>query len=222
MSDQWTQDYDVSGDISPKDPTQLNADDLLAGEVTVRITGFRRHDRKVQPWEIRLAGYDVPWRPCLTMRRAIVRAWGKRSRAYLGRWVRLYRDPETLYAGIKVGGIRISHFSDIPGTITIALQKNDKGKREWTFHPLRPQDIEEAQQDTQQPDPAWAAFVAALEADGYPVDLVDRWHCNEAPNPCPLREIAPANLGSLLAYLQSTEGAATLDEFDTRTTEQNQ
>ena len=210
-------DLDISPHIVAKSD-QLNADDLVGGPITVRIERVSRGDSD-QPVAVHLSGGHQPWKPCKTMLRVMASAWGTRTGVWVGRSVRLFRDPSVLWAGKEVGGIRIEALSHIEGPLRLNLAESKRSKKWQEIGRLTPQD---AEQDTQQPDPAWAAFVAALEAEGYPVDLVDRWHRNEAPNPCPLREIAPANLGGLLAYLQSTEGAATLDEFDTRTTEQNQ
>jgi len=201
--DEWTRDYgDVSEDIAPKDPTQINADDLLAGEVTVLITGFKRYKREKQPWEIRLDGYPVPWRPCRTMRRAIVRAWGKGSRAYLGRRMTLYRKDDVTFKGDEVGGIRISHFSHIRGTFTVFLQKNQQTKQPWTFHPLKtPQDAARTQDRPNAAPMDWDGFRKAL-GDRY--DAVDRYHAETWNRP--LEDLLPADWPGLLAHIDTPEG----------------
>jgi hypothetical protein len=57
-----------------------------------------------------------------------VTAWGSQSSAYIGRRVTLYRDPEVTFGRDKVGGIKVSHLSDIKGQLKVALTVT-RGKR---------------------------------------------------------------------------------------------
>jgi hypothetical protein len=118
---------DLSTTITPKSD-QLNADDFIgAGPRTITITDvrIRQGDQPV------LVHYDgdngKPWLPCKSMRRVLVQAWGPDGKAYVGRRVTLYRDPEVRFGSDEVGGIRISHMSDIKPT-SFALTVT-KGKR---------------------------------------------------------------------------------------------
>jgi hypothetical protein len=118
---------DLSGTIVPKSD-QLNADDLIAGPITVTITKVRGGD-KDQPVVLEIDGGRQPYKPCKSMRRVLIFAWGKNGHAYVGRRLTLYRDPEVKFGGIAVGGIRISHMSDIQNELVMPLTVT-RGKRE--------------------------------------------------------------------------------------------
>lgn len=111
--------------ITPKSD-QLNADDLLAGPITVMITGVRRGSAE-QPVDLLITGRQ-PYKPCKSMRRALIAAWGDDGRAWVGRCMTLYADPEVKFGGVKVGGIRISHLSHIDRDLHLSLTAT-KGKR---------------------------------------------------------------------------------------------
>lgn len=115
----------VGATIAPKSD-QLNADDLIAGPITVRIVSVT-HGNAECPIRVNIEG-RLPYYPCKSMRRVLVSAWGEDGAAYAGRYMTLYRDPEVKYGGIKVGGIRISHLSDIPTDMFMALTVT-RGKR---------------------------------------------------------------------------------------------
>lgn len=118
---------DLTDSIAPNSD-QLNADDLMAGPRTVTITEVRAGSDE-QPVDIHLAEFPGrPWRPSKSMRRVLVAAWGKQSAPYIGRRVTLYRDPEVTFGRDKVGGIKISHLSDIPKQLKVALTVT-RGKR---------------------------------------------------------------------------------------------
>lgn len=118
---------DLSSTIIP-DSSQLNADDLMSGPVTVTIEKVTRGGDE-QPVDIHLVEFPGrAFRPSKSMRRVLVMAWGKESSAYIGRRLTLYRDPEITFGREKVGGIRISHMSDIDKRLVVALTVT-RGKR---------------------------------------------------------------------------------------------
>ncbi len=118
---------DLSDTIIPNSD-QLNADDLMAGPRTVTIAEVVRGNAE-QPVDIHLAEFPGrPWRPSKSMRRVLISAWGKQSSVYIGRRVTLYRDPEVMFGRDKVGGIKVSHLSDIPKQLKVALTVT-RGKR---------------------------------------------------------------------------------------------
>ncbi len=112
---------DLSKTVAPKSD-QLNFDDFPAGKTkTIVIT-----DVKVttgdQPAAIHYEGdAGKPWKPCKSMRRVLMAAWGSDGQTYRGRMVTLYGDPEVKFGGDKVGGIRISHMSHIPHALYLPL-----------------------------------------------------------------------------------------------------
>lgn len=116
---------------------QLNADDLLAAPVTVRITNVRVTDGE-QPVTIGLEGDNHPFKPCKSMRRLLIAAWGAENDGthWVGREMTLYRDPEAKFQGQKVGGIRISHMSHIERDFTVSLAVSRGKKQAYTVKPL--------------------------------------------------------------------------------------
>ena len=117
---------DVSRTIVAKSD-QLNADDLMSGPVTVQVTDVRLTNED-QPIAIHISGGHQPWKPCKTMRRLLVAAWGSDGAAWKGRWLTLFRDPAVKFGGDQVGGIRVSHMSDIPKPLLVSLAVT-KGKK---------------------------------------------------------------------------------------------
>ena len=114
---------------------QLDNADLLAGPRDFTITAVIKRPGD-QPLEITLAEYDRPWRPGLTMRRLLAHIWGKEGDVFVGRRVRLYRDPDVSFGKDKTGGTRLSHASHIERRVTVSLPTS-KGKfGAFTVEPL--------------------------------------------------------------------------------------
>jgi hypothetical protein len=122
--------------ITPKSD-QLNADDLISGPRTVRITDVQAGSSPEQPVSIYFDGDNGrPYRPSKGMRRVLVSMWGADSKAYIDKRVTLYNDPSITFGPEKTGGIRISHASGIDAPLEIALTVK-KGKRKpHTIQPL--------------------------------------------------------------------------------------
>lgn len=117
---------------------QLNADDLLAGPITVRIRDVKTKQGGEQPCWIYYDGdNDKPFKPSKSMARVLVAAWGDDSKAYIGKSMTLFRDPDVKWAGMKVGGIRISAMSGLQRSLTIALTETRGVKKLFTVSPLR-------------------------------------------------------------------------------------
>lgn len=154
---------DIADSISPKSD-QMDYDDLLAGPRTFTITDVRRGPSPDQPVEVGLQEFDRPWRPAKSMRRVLVIAWGPDASQYVGRRVTLFGDPTVKFGGIAVGGIRVSHLSDIPETLSIALTVSRAKRSPYTVEPLPPL---EQPKDTSGRD--W--LVELADTDGDP-DLI--------------------------------------------------
>lgn len=127
---------DISDTIAPKSD-QLNAEDLLIGPRTVTITGVSRGDAD-QPVNVMLAEFGAgrPFKPCKSMRRVMVAAWGKDASEYQGRRMTLYCDPKVRFGGQEMGGIRISHLSDINERMTVALTVTRGRRAPYIVDPL--------------------------------------------------------------------------------------
>lgn len=126
---------------------QINAVDLTGAPRTIKIRAVNVQAGTEQPVTIQIEGDKKYFRPCKSMSRVLVRAWGPDSAKYVGKSLRIYNDPDVLWAGMKVGGIRISHMSDIDGEFTMALAENKKNRKPFTVKPM-PQQRQPAQQQT--------------------------------------------------------------------------
>jgi hypothetical protein len=131
---------DVGATIAPKSD-QLNSDDLISGPMTVTITKVAGNEgTPEQPINIFFEGDNgKPYRPCKSMRRVMVAVWGRDGHEYVGRSMTLYRDPEVMFGGLKVGGTRISHMSHIDKPITMALTATRANRKPFTVQPLKMQ-----------------------------------------------------------------------------------
>lgn len=126
---------DMTDTIKPKSD-QLNADDLIAGPITVVITKVEKASTE-QPIAVRYDGDNgKPYMPCKSMRRVMVQLWGKDASQYVGRSMTLFRDAKVTWAGAEVGGIRISHMSHIEGKQTMSLTASNKAKKPYVVLPL--------------------------------------------------------------------------------------
>lgn len=127
---------DILKTIEPKSD-QLNADDLLGGRtITIKIV-----DTTIEPGDQPVAIHyegdgGKPYKPGKSMRRVIVNAWGADPKLYVGRRMTLYRDDKVIFGGVQVGGIRISHMSDISKSITMALTATRASRKPFTVEPL--------------------------------------------------------------------------------------
>ena len=135
---------DMTKTITPNSD-QLNADDLIAGPRTIKITRVVLKDSKDQPVDVFFEGdNNKPYRPGLSMRRVMVNFWGPDSDAYAGRSMTLYCDPSITFGKDRVGGIRISHMSHLDKTMKMMLTTKRARKNEFTVLPLATNDAEEA------------------------------------------------------------------------------
>jgi hypothetical protein len=160
---------------------QINAADLLGQPRTLRIVSVDVRPGTEQPVSIKIAGDDKVFRPCKSMCRLLVAAWGADSAAYAGRSMTVYNDPDVLWAGMKVGGIRISHMSNLDGPLTLALAENKKNRKPFTVKPLV---IAKAEPAATKPaatlEARLGSFIAALNKTADRAALVALQHRAEA------------------------------------------
>lgn len=121
--------------IVPKSD-QINADDLIGGPLTITITEVRFSGGQEQPVSMYFDGSDKAFRPCKSMCRVLVAAWGADAKEYVGRSLTLYRDPTVKWGGLDVGGIRISHMTHIDTAMTMALTATKGSRKPFTVKPL--------------------------------------------------------------------------------------
>jgi len=130
---------------------QLNADDLISGPRTLVFTSGRivKDGRDIKLVLNYQGDNGKPWKPCKTMGRAMVMAWGLTDDNFAeriaGKAVRAYRDPEVKFGDQgAVGGIRISHMSHIDKAVTVKLTVSQGKKSNFVFQPL-PGVVEQAE-----------------------------------------------------------------------------
>jgi hypothetical protein len=127
---------DMSAVIAPKSD-QMNADDLIAGPRTIIITGVDIRPGTEQPVSVHFEDDGgKPYKPCKSMMRVMVHAWGPDAGKYPGHGMTLYRDEGVTWAGMKVGGIRISHMTGIQREMAMALTATKGNKKMFTVRPL--------------------------------------------------------------------------------------
>ena len=196
---------DLRGTIKPKSD-QLNADDLIGGPVTIRITAVSVAEGE-QPVSISFDGDGgKPFKPGKSMRRVLVNLWGPDGEAYVGRSLTIYRDEQVVFGGVEVGGIRISHMSHLQRETTMALTATKAKRKPFTVRPLV---VEK---------PADKAALAVAPVAGTPLPLIDpdamehaftsiemwldearRAFARLTPDPIALRAWADANAGAFAA-----------------------
>lgn len=122
---------DLRDTIVPKSD-QLNAEQLLGGPITITVSDVRRGGGEEQPVVIHYEGEGGrPYKPCKSMRKVLVFAWGSDGREWIGRSMTIYNRPDVKFGGEEVGGIRISHLSNIDRDIAISLTAT-RGRKEQT------------------------------------------------------------------------------------------
>jgi hypothetical protein len=119
---------------------QLNADDLIPGPRTIKITAARiteanRQKRVTLNFE---GDQGRPFKPCKTMARAMTLVWSiTNEEQFVGKSITVYRDPEVAFGDQgKIGGIRISHMSHIDGPKTVKLTIAQGRKANFVFQPI--------------------------------------------------------------------------------------
>jgi len=157
--------------IEPKSD-QINFDDFAAGITkTIKITKVTGNDGD-QPVSLYFENDNgKPFKPGKSMRRVIVMLWGADAKVYVGRSMTLYGDPDVVFGGVKVGGIRISHMSHIDEPHVLQLTNKKGSKKSFTVRPLKtetktpPSEAEKLAAATKKADAIIAEIQAAEDAD---------------------------------------------------------
>lgn len=127
---------DLRPTIAPKSD-QLNADDLIGQTKTITITGVRLCGEPDQPVAVHFEGDEgKPYKPGKSMRRVMVKVWGDDASKFVGRRMTLYRDDNVKFGGLNVGGIRISHMSDIDRDVAMVLTESKAKRQPFIVKPL--------------------------------------------------------------------------------------
>lgn len=150
-------DVDLRAAAAPKSD-QLNADDLVGAPKTVKITDVKAGTSE-QPVLIHHDG-GKPYKPCKGMIRVMILAWGDKGKDWVGKSMTLYNDPSVKWAGVEVGGIRISHVSHIKTSMTTSVTVSKGQRKPYRVDPLK---VEEVKQPEPYPADKFEASKAAMQ-----------------------------------------------------------
>lgn len=140
---------------------QLNADDIVGGSITITVSAVKRGDSADQPVVIHYQGDNGrPYKPCKTMRRVLIAGWGENGAAWIGRSMTLYNEPSVKFGGVAVGGIRISHMTDIGNGLRLTPNASKGKKQEVIIQPLK---VQSPTKPTISDD-QWQQVLAAVES----------------------------------------------------------
>ena len=187
---------DLSSSIIPKSD-QMNADDLIAGPITIRISKVSADTGSAeQPILVHYEGDNgKPYKPCKSMRRVMVAIWGADGAQFTGRAMTLYRDPSVKWGGLEVGGIRISHMSDMDAPVTMALTATKQSRKPYTVKPL----VIEAKTELTDIDRYAKEFALNLKAGGEAIKI---WWDETSARRAALN-IPAERLGKMTAAIQA-------------------
>ena len=130
---------DLRSTIVPKSD-QLNAEQLLGGPMTITVTEVALGSGDDQPVIVHYVGEEGrPYKPCKTMRKVLIHAWGADGTQWAGKSMMLYNDPSVKFGGEDVGGIRISHLTHLERAIKVSLTSTRGKKAMYHIQRLAPQ-----------------------------------------------------------------------------------
>lgn len=126
---------DISETLAPSSD-QLDAVDLSAsGPRTFTVQDVSKGSAE-QPVNVKLADFPRVWRPSKSMRRILGKLWGTDASTWRGKRLTLFCDDTVMFGGEAVGGIRISHMSDIKGVQTVPLIVTRGRSKGYKVQPL--------------------------------------------------------------------------------------
>lgn len=155
---------DLRYTIVPKSD-QINAEQLLGGPMTITVTDVRTSASEEQPVVVHYQGENGrPYKPCKTMRKVLIFAWGEDGRRWVGRSMTLYNDASVRFGGQDVGGIRISHLTDIDREVKVSLTAT-KGKK--ALHSILPLEVQPQEPQMTAEDLLTLLREAALQGEAH-------------------------------------------------------
>lgn len=187
---------------------QLNSDQLIAGPMTITVSRVSATSGD-QPVTINYEGDGGrPFKPCLTMRKVLVLAWGHDGNQWPGKSMRVYNDPAVRFGKDEVGGVRISHLSHIPADISVRLAATKGKKALYEIKKLADGDTEliagiKAAASVETLKEAFATAYRATKAE-------DRRAAFKAEYDRRMQDLAPSTL--LQEYVAKVNEAANSDE----------
>ena len=162
---------------------QLNSDDLMAGAITVTITDVKVNENTdQQPVSISFTNDNgKPWKPSKSMRRALMLKWGSDEKAFIGRSLTLFRDPTIRWAGQEVGGVSISHMTDMTDDSRFLLTSSRGQKKAIKIEHLKVKTKEELAEERKNKASAWVSQSKLEISELDSAELVEKWEQDNAP-----------------------------------------
>lgn len=202
---------DLRHTIVPKSD-QLNADQLIGGPMTITVARVSAKSSGTdQPVTINYEGDGGrPFKPCLTMRKVLVLAWGHDGNKWTGKSMRVYNDPAVKWGTDAVGGVRISHLSHIQSDIKVSLAVTKGKKALYEIKKLADGDTEfiaaiKAAATVEELKEAFAKSYRATKAE-------DRRAAFKAEYDRRMQELAPSDL--VRSYVEKINACANSDEAE--------
>ena len=142
---------------------QIDADNLIGGiTMDVTITAVQRGPSNEQPLQLVLKETDKFYRPSKTFRRALIGCFGDDPVNWIGQRLRLVRNPDTMFGGVKVGGVEVSHASiKEPMVFMLAKTRGRKGEVKIGVIPNPVTPMPQKVKDAVKPKPAQAQTAPA-------------------------------------------------------------
>lgn len=105
---------------------QIDADNLISGPVDVTIKAVTKGPSNEQPIQIVLQETPLFYRPNKTFRRALIGCFGDDASNWIGMRLRLARDANVMFGGVKVGGTIVTHASIKAPVVFMLASKRGK------------------------------------------------------------------------------------------------
>jgi hypothetical protein len=121
---------------------RINAADLMGADKIIVISEVIRYSESgTSKFYLNYVGHNGrAYKPSLGMRRIIMTLWGKDGTQYIGRSIKIFRDPTVIYAGKAAGGVVISAMTDIQSRATVVIPISKTKSVTYVIDKLEPTD----------------------------------------------------------------------------------
>lgn len=157
---------------------QLNAIDLIGGPITVTITKVKVKadpgaDQAVSIWFTGDNGR--PWKPSKTMIRVLIIKWGDDETKFVGKHVTLFREPSITWGGNEVGGVEMSHMSDMKNDDRFLLGTGRGKTRQFKIEHLKMESQEERDAEKLSRASVWVSQAKTEIGEFDSIELLNKW-----------------------------------------------
>jgi hypothetical protein len=197
---------------------QLNAIDLIGGPITVTITEVKVNLNSDQTVSVSFGGDNKrPWKPSKTMIRILITKWGDDETKFAGRHLTLFRNPTTTWGGNAVGGVEVSHMSDMDNDDRFLLSTGRGKTSQFKIEHLKIKTPEEKAAEKLNFASAWVSQSKLEISELGSIPLVKKWEDDNAEKIKSLgkyKELSSELYECINSYL-ITEPDTTPEELDT-------